>query len=822
MAQTIQIKRRTSNSNAPTTADLKNAELAFNESNDILYYGKGDSAGQSTSVIKIGGSGAYLTLDTVQTITGTKSIATTALKITKSGAANNQVLTLTDAANGSVDWTNVASNAFSRITIGSTDIDANTASDAVTFTNTNGVVTLSGSNTSNAAVVDFGVRGATTGQTGVVQLNGELDVVLAGGERGTDTQAATQRVVQQVWEKLVGSGGFGSGSTVNVRTSDPTIDDHAATKRYVDAQVSQALQGLDIKASVRVATVDNLTVTKAGTKTSATLTNSGSQAALTIDGIALSVGNRVLVKNQSDAAHNGIYTVTNTGSSSTNWVLTRATDLNEDAEISAAIFSFVEEGTVNADTGWVLTTDTGAGIQIDTTGLTFTQFSGAGSFIAGNGLTRSGNTLSVVGTNNRISVSSSGVDISSAYIGQTSITTLGTVTAGTWNGSVISAAYGGTGLNALGAGVATWLGTPSSANLAAAMTDETGSGSLVFATSPTLVTPVLGAATATTINKVAITAPATGSTLTIADGKTATVNNTLTFTGTDNSSVAFGAGGTVAYTSNKLNAFASTTSAELLTVISDETGTGKLVFATSPTLISPVLGTPASGTLTNCTGLPIVTGTTGTLTAARGGTGLTSYGVGGGAIYATADTTITTSQTLPITYGGLGNNTFTNGNLIKYTLTGGSQMTDALAGTDYMKGGVSTVGIIIAPAAEATGSNSGSIRLLNSTTDPTLNTIGDIWRVGDTIKYYGAAKKTFAFTDSTMTGTWNGSTIGVPYGGTGATTFTLNGILYGSETGAIQASAAGAWDNTHSVGSLLSVNSSGVPTFTNTINGGSY
>ena len=130
-------------------------------------------------------------------------------------------------------------------------------------------------------------------------------------------------------------------------------------------------------------------------------------------------------------------------------------------------------------------------------------------------------------------------------------------------------------------------------------------------TSPTLTTPTLGVASATTVNKVTLTAPATGSTLTIADGKTLTASNTLTFTGTDASSVAFGAGGTVAYTANKLSAFAATTSAELAGVISDETGSGALVFANSPTLVTPALGTPASGTLTSCTGLPISTGVSG-------------------------------------------------------------------------------------------------------------------------------------------------------------------------------------------------------------------
>lgn len=110
------------------------------------------------------------------------------------------------------------------------------------------------------------------------------------------------------------------------------------------------------------------------------------------------------------------------------------------------------------------------------------------------------------------------------------------------------------GVSGLGTGVATFLATPSSANLASAITDETGSGALVFANSPTFVTPVLGVATATSINKLTITAPATSATLTIANSKTLTASNTLTFTGTDGSSVAFGTGGTAVYQTQTISA----------------------------------------------------------------------------------------------------------------------------------------------------------------------------------------------------------------------------------------------------------------------------
>lgn len=92
-------------------------------------------------------------------------------------------------------------------------------------------------------------------------------------------------------------------------------------------------------------------------------------------------------------------------------------------------------------------------------------------------------------------------------------------------------------ISGLGAGVATFLASPTADNLRAAVTDETGTGSLVFATSPTLVTPTLGVATATSINKLSITAPATSATLAIADGKTFTVSNSITFAGTDSTTM---------------------------------------------------------------------------------------------------------------------------------------------------------------------------------------------------------------------------------------------------------------------------------------------
>ena len=182
--------------------------------------------------------------------------------------------------------------------------------------------------------------------------------------------------------------------------------------------------------------------------------------------------------------------------------------------------------------------------------------------------------------------------------------TLTTPALGTPASGVLTNATGlpiSTGVSGLGTNVAAFLATPSSANLASALTDESGSNTVAFTTSPTFVTPTLGVASATTINKVTFTAPATGSTLTVADGKTLTASNTLTFTGTDASSVAFGTGGTVAYTANKLSAFAATSSSELLGVISDETGSGALVFGTSPAITTSLTTPSTSFDLINTT-----------------------------------------------------------------------------------------------------------------------------------------------------------------------------------------------------------------------------
>lgn len=220
----------------------------------------------------------------------------------------------------------------------------------------------------------------------------------------------------------------------------PNADKDVANKAYVDA----ARSGLDVKDSVKLATNAAL---PSFTHLGGVLT-ANANGALSLDGVTLNgadVGIRVLVKNETNAnaPYNGIYVVTASGDAENPFVLTRAEDANSSLEVTPGLFVFVEQGTAWADSGWVLTTD--GAITLGSTNLTFVQFSAAGQSIAGNGLTKTGNTIDVVGTADRISVSSDAVDIASTYVGQTSITTLGTIATGTWEATDVGVAHGGTG-----------------------------------------------------------------------------------------------------------------------------------------------------------------------------------------------------------------------------------------------------------------------------------------------------------------------------------------------------------------------------------------
>lgn len=239
-----------------------------------------------------------------------------------------------------------------------------------------------------------------------------------------NTQVRTNRLDQMAAPTADVS--LNSQKITNLAT--PASGTDAATKAYVDAVNT----GLDVKDSVRVAT------TAAGTLASSFENGD------TVDGVTLATGDRILIKDQASGSENGIYVCNASGAP------TRATDADSNTEVTGGMFVFVEEGTTNADSGWVLTNN--GAITLGTTALTFAQFSGAGQITAGAGLTKSGNTLDVVTANSgRIVVNADSIDLASGIVTTgtyTSVTvdTYGRVTAGadivTSNGIVTRTASG--------------------------------------------------------------------------------------------------------------------------------------------------------------------------------------------------------------------------------------------------------------------------------------------------------------------------------------------------------------------------------------------
>ena len=231
--------------------------------------------------------------------------------------------------------------------------------DSTDFTVTSGAVAVNaitlGSSSLNPGATTTDVAGLTSLTVDNLNLNGNEIT-------STDTNG-------DISLNPNGSGTVDVNNSRIVNVTDPTQAQDAATKAYVDA----VKQALDIKDSVRVATTADITIS--------TALNVGD----TIDGITLADGDRVLVKDQSTGSENGIYVAGATP--------VRSGDANTSAEVTPGMFVFVEEGTVNGDNGFVLTTD--APITLDTTSLTFTQFSGAGQIVAGDALSKSGNTLNV-------------------------------------------------------------------------------------------------------------------------------------------------------------------------------------------------------------------------------------------------------------------------------------------------------------------------------------------------------------------------------------------------------------------------------------------
>ena len=420
------------------------------------------NASLTNSSVTIGSTSVSLGA-TVTTFAGLTSVSSTGFTGALTGNASTATTLATARAINGVNFDGSAPITVTAAagTLTGTTLNSTVVTSSLTSVGTIGTGVWQGTAIGNAYLANSAVTigstnvslGATsTSLTGLTQVDVD-NITINGNEiSSTDTNG-------NISLNPNGTGTVAVNSARVTGLADPVDAQDAATKAYVDARSA----GLDPKASVRAATTANITLSNTQT----------------VDGVSLQVGDRVLVKDQSTASQNGIYVV-----ASGSWA--RSSDMDEPAEMTSGVFFFVEEGTANADAGFVITTDGGA-ITVGVDAVNFTQFSGAGQIVAGDGLAKSGNTLSVNvaanggieisadalqvksslagdgltyssgvlavgGTTDRITVSANAIDISTSYAGQNTIVTLGTVTTGTWSATAIGATKGGTGLTTYATG----------------------------------------------------------------------------------------------------------------------------------------------------------------------------------------------------------------------------------------------------------------------------------------------------------------------------------------------------------------------------------
>ena len=387
--------------------------------------------GSSGEILKTNGSGT-LSFGTLALSDATGNLALAKLEIdggTDIGAdlVDADLMIVDDGAGGTnrkSTLTRVKKYIYSAISTGATVSNSGALTIAATSI-TNGMLagSIANAKLTNSAVTvgstSIALGASATAIAGVTELT--VDNLNVNGNTIATTNTNGNLVLDPN-----GSGTIDVSSARITSLATPTGSTDAATKAYVDAQ----LQGLDVKTSVRVATTAN------GTLSSAFANNS------TVDGITLATNDRILLKNQSTGSENGIYTVNASGAP------TRATDFDADSEVTGGAFFFAEEGSVNADNGFVLTND--GAITVGTTALTFTQFSGAGQVIAGSALTKSGNTLNVGVDDSSIEVSSDALRVKASGITNTMLAGSIDLTAKV-TGS-LPVANGGTGLTAIAKG----------------------------------------------------------------------------------------------------------------------------------------------------------------------------------------------------------------------------------------------------------------------------------------------------------------------------------------------------------------------------------
>ena len=921
MANIIRIKRRAGSTGAPSS--LYNGELAFNENDGILYYGSGDNAGLATSIISIGGAGAFVSLSGSSTITGTKDFTGATITVPTQLQSDNS--------------TKAASTAYVRSAVSA-------VSSSFTVTGNSGSFTFATGST-------FTISGdGTILSSTVTQPSGSNVTVSFAIANGSISNA-----------KLTNSSVTLGSTSVSLGATASTI----AGLTSITGLGTLALRDTSAAFDVSIGATSSTTISAA--------------RALTLDIVNGSrtlklAGNLDLAANFTTSGANAL-TLTTTGS--TNVTLPTTGTLVNTAVTSLSSLATV--GTITSGT-WngslISPTYGGTGVN-----------NGSSTITLGGNLTTSGaftTTLTVTGNTN-VTLPTTGTLVNTAVTSLSSLATVGTITSGTWNAGIIPVAYGGTGTatgSITGTGALTFTagGTNTNINL---VPNGTGTVDVNGARITNLGTPtastdavtkayadaisqslnVHAAADYATTGAVSYTYVSGGTALTIT---TITGTDTITFSATHGlqigSQVRTGntttGTGLAANTTYYVTTVPSTTQVKVSSTYGGSNttltnGTGLSIGVTGdPGVGATLTGTPntidGSGTLT--TGLRIMvkdhttTGYNGIYSVTTVGTGAngvwtrttdfdnspTGEIAPGDFIYVTSGTTNggngfvqTQSQPIRMAISGAGYTTFT-GDTIAFTqfsgagqITAGNGLTKTgntldvnvasgrtvingsdqvdlatvtqsnssgsaginfvqsqtidsygrVTGTvtaDVRTGSTSQTGILLvtdstsststttaaspnsvktaydlanAALSRGGGTMTGKITLVNAaagtasinlgtgTADPSAPANGDFWNNTGTIKFYnGTATKTIAFTDSNITGNAANvtGTVAVANGGTGATTLTTNGIVYGNATSAVGVTAAGTWDATNSVGQILSVNSSNVPTWTNTIDGGTY
>ncbi len=337
-------------------------------------------------------------------------------------------------------------------------------------TNGSGVLAWSAGVSGTTGTFSGAVSGTTGTFTGVVDaevgahganvtigIYGTGELSTSTGNLTIDSQGGTVTIDDNL--TISASKTIDMGANRITSIADPTAAQDAASKAYVDAVKT----GLDIKDSCTVATTADdtgLTYDNGTAGVGATLTNDGNEV-YAVDGVNLTLNMRVLVKDQSPATENGIYYVSTAGAGGATLVLTRALDANQPAELTGGSFTFVEQGTTQAENGYVFTHNGEPTFGSGNTDLTVAQFSGAGQVIAGTGLTKSGNTINAVGSTT-IRANADTLEVKSTATAGQVLRSTGTANAAAVYGQldlansnavtgIAAVANGGTGVNTIGA-----------------------------------------------------------------------------------------------------------------------------------------------------------------------------------------------------------------------------------------------------------------------------------------------------------------------------------------------------------------------------------